>query len=277
MPDGNSTPWTWSQPEVDPAAARRAAFERGLDALERDKAEVRNAPTADLRGLYSLLGVPDEMLDPVAQTIESYVPLGVTESGNPDFYGPLTRAFARAAGADADEAARWAAGPYGAATRSRDVFEALIGPEELIGGLNRIGAGEGGFWDYANTALVAAPGPIGKAIKRFAIDPLARGYRRLFPKGASAEAGEFIDDAYRAVEDFDPREDVTEYLTRMTQRLFDAGATRDELEQFLAQYGRRFSDADELGRVVQLRDAAPLAAQPRVSDFSVAPNVNGGM
>lgn len=269
MPDGNSAPWTWP---TSGTAERSEAdrFLAGLDALERDKAEVRNAPKADLRGLYSLLGVPDQMLDPVAQTIESYVPLGVTESGNPDFYGPLTRAFARAAGADVDEAARWASGPYGA-TRSRDVFETVIGPEEFVGGLNRIGAGKGGFWDYVNTALVAAPGPIGKATKRFVVDPLARGYRRLFPKGVGARAGEFIDDAYRAVEDFDSSEDVTEYLTRMTQRLYDMGATRDELEQFLAQYGRRFSDADELGRVVQVRDAAPLAVRP------AAASVNGGM
>lgn len=261
MPDDNRT-------ERPPASSAAAA------ALARDKSEVRNAPTADLTGLYNLLGVPDQLLEPVAQTIESYTgPLGVTESGNPDFYGPLSRAFGRATGLDEDTAARWAASRV---SGTRNLMEGLIGPEEFIGGLNRIGTGDGGFWDYANTALVAAPGPIGKGIKRFAIDPLVSGYRRLFPAGLGARAGEALDDVYRAAEEFDPSEVSTEYLTRMTQRLYDAGATRDELEQFLAQYGRQFSDADELGRVVQARDTAAPAARV-VRQAAERPSVNVGL
>ena len=142
---------------------------------------VRNAPTFEGRGLRNLLraGFGEGALsvyDTIADAIAPDFSVGVTAEGNPDLYTPALQGFARLLGDSEDEATQFAAGQ---APKLRSVFEVVGGLESFPGAINRIGVGEAGPWDWLDAALTVAPGPIGKGIKRFAVDPLRRAAGRV--------------------------------------------------------------------------------------------------
>ena len=208
--------------------------------------EARNAPTADLSGLLrgATRGLPAG--NALAILAQRYLPeMGVTADGAPDIYGPAMRTFARALGSNEDEAARWAAAN---AVGTRNLLEFAVGPESFARAVTNAERGQAGWEDYLDLALTAAPGPIGKGVKRFVVDPLRRGASRI---------GQWVNRA-------GPLSDLE--LASAAQRLYDEGASREELEAFLRQNNAVYSDPEATALAVAARDAA----QRQAPDFRVS-------
>jgi hypothetical protein len=97
-----------------------------------------------------------------------------------------------------DAAARLEGQPVRALRASqsmRDIGEAVIGPEEILGSLNRLASGEGGGWDVFNVGATVLPvkavrEPIAAAARQFVVDPARRAYSGI--RGAVSGAPEAL-------------------------------------------------------------------------------------
>lgn len=181
--------------------------------------ELRNAPTADLSGFFGMLDLASPGMSTLPRLVERYLgPLGVTETGNPDFYGPIAAATSYVPGIDPRNRAIRA---QRMADDLRFLDEIAIGAEDFTGALNNIGRGTGGLRDYATAALSVLPfDGVGRAIGRRVL--------------GVPVVGEGLQRIGRWLSHFDPLADNAEDVL---EAAFREGATADEIMQLSQEVG----------------------------------------
>lgn len=202
---GDSRWWT-PESQQERRANRTQGFSvRSADPLReragvrRPQAQVprRGTPEYDAMVAEQQARQSDELrrarvLDNAAERAQGPYGTGMSylDPNTPNLYGPLAEMatavmeapdYLRSLTGDAEAAQRVAGQPARALELSNDlrsVGEFLIGPEEVLRMADRLGTGEGDALDAIFLPLTVAPGPTGRAFKRFAADPIRTGARR---------------------------------------------------------------------------------------------------
>lgn len=225
--------------------------------------ELRNAPTADLSGFFGMLP-GGQLSGPILTELQrKYLPLGVTETGNPDFYGPIAAATSYVPGIDPRNRAIRA---QRMADDLRFLDEIAIGAEDFTGALSNIGRGAGGLRDYATAALSVLPfDGVGRAIGRRVL--------------GVPVVGEGLQRIGRWLSHFDP---IADNADDVIEAAFREGATADEIMQLSQEVGTP-AEWDSVVNAVTARDAGaryePGAAVNRqqARDMSPPPSANIGL
>lgn len=197
--------------------------------------ELRNAPTADLSGFFGMLP-GGQLSGPILTELQrKYLPLGVTETGNPDFYGPIAAATSYVPGIDPRNRAIRA---QRMADELRSLDEIAIGAEDFTGALSNIGRGAGGFRDYATAALSVLPfDGVGRAIGRRVL--------------GVPVVGEGLQRIVRWLSHFDP---IADNADDVLEAAFREGATADEIMQLSQEVGTP-AEWDSVVNAVAAREA----------------------
>jgi hypothetical protein len=197
--------------------------------------ELRNAPTADLSGFFGMLP-GGQLSGPILTELQrKYLPLGVTETGNPDFYGPIADVVSYVPGiGPRDRAIR----AQRMADELRSLDEIAIGAEDFTGALSNIGRGAGGLRDYATAALSVLPfDGVGRAIGRRVL--------------GVPVVGEGLQRIGRWLSHFDP---IADNADDVIEAAFREGATADEIMQLSQTVGTP-AEWDSVVNAVTARDA----------------------